>query len=570
MSVSVRLRCHLLGLVVVNHDRAPPIPRRAQKDLRQPRKTLDEQHPASFFWPRGQCHPTGVNFGPAIAPRASDHWFMLRLLCPCFLRPLVAAPPGRRSASRCTGNLSLTVAFAAALGCEDPTGFAPPTAPNSEASSSRVAVVPSRRFQTLEGFGASIAWYGDVLLTHPAKGEIFALIFQQLGLDILRFRNRYQRSTEAVDLNQERAILAGATASLGRAPRVVLTSWSPPAELKASGAENCTGGDDATCTLRRVNGEFDYAGFAAYWSDSLEYYAGYGIVPDFISLQNEPDFVPTSWEGCRFNPTEDSAYPSYARALQLVSERQNASSVRPVLLGPETLGVHYGRAARYLEALDRNLLYGAAHHLYEQGSDGVWDWRTPGPDSYLGPMSSVPAAAGWLPIFQTEFQTDEDQSIEGGFETAWLIHNSLEQEGTAAFLYWDLVWRTQRATDHGLVSLSGDTFAVRDQYYALRHYSGFTDPGHVRILAESNACAIRATAFLAPDERQIIVVLLNLGSTDDAVTLDWEDFDARSSEVHRTVFRPGASERWTPLGSIADDHSVSLPSRSVATVVLRQ
>jgi O-glycosyl hydrolase len=107
-------------------------------------------------------------------------------------------------------------------------------------------VAPSQRFQTLEGFGASIAWHGDVLLRHPAKAEIFSLIFQQLGLDILRFRNRYQRSTEAVDLSQELEILAGATASLGRAPRVLLTSWSPPGSLKASGAENCTGSNDPT------------------------------------------------------------------------------------------------------------------------------------------------------------------------------------------------------------------------------------------------------------------------------------------------------------------------------------
>jgi glucuronoarabinoxylan endo-1,4-beta-xylanase len=254
----------------------------------------------------------------------------------------------------------------------------------------------------------------------------------------------------------------------------------------------------------------------------------------------------------------------------VVSERLNASSVRPALLGPETLGVHYGRAAGYLEALDRTLLYGAAHHLYEQGSDGAWDWRTPGPDSYLAPMTGLPAAAGGLPIFQTEFQTDADRGVDGGFETAWLIHNSLEKEGVAAFLYWDLVWRTERATDHGLVSLDGDTFVVRDQYYALRHYAAFTDPGYLRVQADSSACAIRATAWLGPDEQELTIVLLNLGPADEDVTVEWEGFLEARSEVYRTVFRPGASERWQPLGSVTADHLVSLPSRSVATIVLGQ
>ncbi len=50
------------------------------------------------------------------------------------------------------------------------------------------------------------------------------------------------------------------------------------------------------------------------------------------------------------------------------------------------------------------------------------------------------AAATTKPLWQTEFQTDEDKGIDGGFETAWLIHLSLAEEGVVAFLYWNLVW----------------------------------------------------------------------------------------------------------------------------------
>ena len=66
-----------------------------------------------------------------------------------------------------------------------------------------------------------------------------------------------------------------------------------------------------------------------------------------------------------------------------------------------------------------DLVVGIAHHLYEKGSDNIWDWKEPGPDSFLAPMQAA-AQVTDKPLFQTEFQTDEDHGYLGGFETAWL------------------------------------------------------------------------------------------------------------------------------------------------------
>ena len=62
----------------------------------------------------------------------------------------------------------------------------------------------------------------------------------------------------------------------------------------------------AGCTLAKVNGGYNYAGFAQYWYDSLNAYAALGVRPDFISLQNEPDFTPNGYGGCRFDPAEQA------------------------------------------------------------------------------------------------------------------------------------------------------------------------------------------------------------------------------------------------------------------------
>ena len=447
------------------------------------------------------------------------------------------------------------------LACADST-----REPATEPRPQGVFVDASVTYQTLEGFGASVAWYQGALVNHPLKDEIYEHIFAELGLDILRFRNRYQRTdADDRDLSPEVEIIQRATDSLGRAPKVLLTSWSPPGAVKASGAEHCDSNDPTdTCTLRRVDGEFAYGEFAAYWYDSLHHYAEQGIVPDYVSIQNEPDFHPPGWEGCQFQPAETDNLPGYDRALAEVHARVSELSSPPALLGPETLGIHYNKVAEYLGPLDTTLLGGIAHHLYETGGDGVPDWRQPGPDSYLAQMRSTGNLVSDLSLFQTEFSTAEDSFIEGGLETAWLIHSSMAEEGTAAFLYWDLVWGYG-----GLVSLQGEEYTIRDQYYSVRHFARFTDPGWLRVDASSSLRDLKVSAYVSPERDQLTVVLVNTASAEVSLPLDLGGADLTSAELYRTIFDPGASQTWEQLDGLPEDGSLAMPSRSVITLVAR-
>jgi glucuronoarabinoxylan endo-1,4-beta-xylanase len=419
------------------------------------------------------------------------------------------------------------------------------------------------KYQTLEGFGASTAWYQGTLVRHTRKAEIYQLIFGDLGLDILRFRNRFQRSKpDDNDLAEEAEILQRATQSLGRRPKLMLCSWSPPGSLKANAQEDCAG--NADCTLRKIGGRFVYAEFADYWYDSVQRYAALGMLPDYVSIQNEPSFLPPSWEGCKFEPRETEDYPGYDRALRAVHQRLSQLPAPPRLVGPEVLGVHWERPQKYVGAMNLELVFAVAHHLYERGNDNVWDWREPGPDSYSDEMRATAQLVGGRPLFQTEFQTDEDEGIEGGLETAWLIHNSLVEEGVAAWLYWDLVW----VKGSGLVTMIGNRYRVRDQYYSLRHYARFTDPGYVRVGAAASSADVRASAYLAPDGRRLTVVVLNVGRQYQHATLLLPEQRGSASKVFRTVYRPGKSETWVSLGSLPPNRTVVLPPRSIATVAL--
>ncbi len=441
------------------------------------------------------------------------------------------------------------------------------TGTGNQDGSVTVEISLSDRHQTLEGFGASLAWYQEMLVAHAKKTELYGLLFKDLGLDVLRFRNRFGRTGESSSLAPEMEVLDAATASLGHAPKLLLTSWSPPAAIKANNDDDCSSADTAakTCTLRKVNGQFDYAGFADYWAGSLDAYAAAGIRPTWISIQNEPDFSPTGWEGCVFDPTETAAYPGYDRALAAVDARLAGGTQRPAMLGPETLGIHYGKVQGYLAALDTRLIAGIAHHIYELGNDGIWDWKTPGPDSFADEMFGVQLAAGGKPTFQTEFNTDDDGGNTGGFETAWLVHNALVEESASAFLYWELVWPPVAGVDKGLVTLDGATYRVRDQYYSMKHFAYYTDPGYVRVGATSNLPDIRASAFRSPDDKRLVVVLLNVGSKPTLVKIASGGFTATAAHVVISAYEaPGAM--WMDAGALPAG-GVNLPSRSVATVV---
>ena len=114
----------------------------------------------------------------------------------------------------------------------------------------------------------------------------------------------------------------------------------------------------------------------------------------------------------------------------------------------------------------------------------------------------------------------------------------------------------------------------RDQYYSLKHYARFTDPGDVRIGATDRLGGrfVSRRSCLRPRNR-ITVVLLNAGANPAAVRVDRGGFAVAHSETYRTTFRttyrPGQSEVWMDLGEVATASAVPLPSRSVATVVFR-
>lgn len=430
----------------------------------------------------------------------------------------------------------------------------------------RVTVDLGARHQTLVGFGASMAYADDTIVAHPKKRALYDLLFAESGFDMLRLRNRYE-SPSGAELRAAREIVTAAAERLGRMPLLFMTSGTPPAALKANGSRTCAG-DDATCTLRALpDGRFDYAGFAAHWRASLEAYADGGISPDYLSIQNNPNWVPPADgrnEACRFLPEEgratvtvggmatEVAYPGYSEALSAVRGAIGDMPVMPRLGAPEVSGLR--AVGDYLPLLEASAFDAFALHLYGQSAAAV-DLAT------LEAVRDLAKQHG-RPVFQTEMQA-------GGIETAVLIHHALTAGGASAYLQNDIVAMTPETSDVSLVKFTDDGFAPQGPYYALSHYAKSTDPGWVRVDAASDAADLLATAWFAPDERALTVVLVNPGAEglDAVVALpDALRYRVVRSEVTRTVFE--GSERAAAHGELPVSGGVRLPPGSILTIAL--
>ncbi|MES2460170.1 MAG: glycoside hydrolase family 30 beta sandwich domain-containing protein [Armatimonadota bacterium] len=445
----------------------------------------------------------------------------------------------------------------------------------------RATIDAGKTHQTIEGFGAATAYYQNWIAEHPNKKALYDTFFKGLNLSILRLQNVY-RPTKGADFAKNDAdIVRGAQASLGKPIRILMSSWSPPADLKSTGQEKGGG------TLARENGAYVYDKFAGYWADSLGAYKKIGVTPTWVSIQNEPDWK-ADWETCLFQPSETkddkgAEFAGYDRALDAVYRRfRTIPGGAPKLLGPETLGIGGQKVQNYLGAKDSapaRQVAGVAYHLYYGGDHQAPDTFIP---TLRGVRDAYPNKTRWM----TEFGRSD------GFQTAWVIHNTLAEGDAAAYVYWAGIWPGKDT----LINIDNPAnpkatwklpngFQPTDRYYGLKHYSNFVSPGYKRVTAGTSDPAIKMSAYLSPDKSRLVAVALNTSTTVAAkLSLTMRGFTGTSSAIYRSVLPPppvtptegekvgvsGPGERFRSLGRLPKGNTVTLPPHSIVTIVLRK
>lgn len=433
-------------------------------------------------------------------------------------------------------------------------------------ASSVVEIDIATRYQALVGFGAGIGFTEDLIADHPAGDELYDVLFAESGLDALRIRNRYDGSN-ADDLQVLAEIVAAASERLERTPALFLSQGSPPPALKANGSRDCAGNPD-TCTLVQTAPDvFDYAGFANHWRTSLDAYAAAGVHFDYLGIQNHPNFLPPAdagGEACRFLPQEGTELVAIDGAeveVRLAGYLEAHTAVQaaladfpnpPVITAPDTTGV--GTVAEYLGPISSTAIAALSIHLYGMDAQAVDTAQLEGIRTLAADLEA--------PVLQTELRYPLR-------DTAILLHHALTDAGASSYLQNDLIAKNDEEEAVALVRLTEDGYEKLPLYDVFGHYARSTDPGFVRVDVQVEDPALLASAWLAPDESALTVVLFN--PTDGEL---WPRVPIPAalaevltqSVVTRSVF--DGVERSANLGPLPSDGSVRLPPGAMATVAL--
>ena len=433
--------------------------------------------------------------------------------------------------------------------------------------------------QPMLGFGGSQTFNGDLLHDFPGRDKVYEALFQDLKLDFYRLRNFHDYADQQARFDALIQDFARGALKYGRgkgrgakAPvRTMFTAWSPPARLKSnnlvSGRSDGTEKGLENATLKsNADGSYVYDEYARWWLESVQQFKKLsGAYPDYISLQNELD-LSVSYEGCRFLPTEGKTREGYSlagydKALAAVADliRKTLGRSAPKITGPEPFTIQLdgsgkGRVQSYVTPDVLAHLDALTFHIYGSGAEKAD--QTP----FHNALKAQRAAFPKTPLMQTEF-------LEGDtfIKLATQIHDTLVVGEASAYFIW-MASRSFHTPSWGMVYFDPNTGVIerRERFYAMKHYSAFIGEGWSRVEAECADSDIRLSAFVQPQQKQAVAVLLNPTDKEKKVALT-PPLGYNSSEIFRSS-QGEDGERWRPLGKQPTDSLVTLPKRSLATV----
>ena len=436
---------------------------------------------------------------------------------------------------------------------------APPTPPVDEGIT--ITVNPIDVKQEMVGFGGALTWYCNWVTNNNDKETIADLMFDDLGIDIIRFKNWYYPSNYPVnkstadmpDVDNDYAKSHwDATNELyelakERNPKIkiLLSSWGPPTVLKSNSKLQ-------EGTLKKDGSGFMYDAFADYWVDVLD---NVPFNPDYISIQNEPTFITSGWTTSQWAINETASLPGYNTAFNKVYDKIKNRTHVPVMVGPESQDVPtFVSFANVLKDNPNCSMY--AFHPYNINS---------GTAAATVTSSLKSVGAFTKPNLMTEFS----DNLTDWYTTALFIHKSLVEANTSGYVYWKLSWNTPASgTDAGMISMnsasSTSDYEVTPYYYLIKHFSKHIDAGHHRVAATSTNESIYTSAFISPDNSKLTLVIINNNATTEEIKVKVTGKTSTGLNVFQS--KSGTYYKTIVVNSPAD--AISLPSKSVTTVVL--
>jgi O-glycosyl hydrolase len=397
--------------------------------------------------------------------------------------------------------------------------------------------------QTIRGFGASDAWYSQMAAARISK--LYGTDSSDLGLSIMRVRiapTTWNSAAKTADTSAWTAELANAKAAQDLGATIFATPWTPPASMK-------TNNDSRKSKLYSGNlATSSYADYASYLNAYINYAAAKSVSLYAISMQNEPDWDPQTYESCLWTADQMASWAASYGAAAV-----NGSSVK--LMMPESF---YFSAAMSDAAL--NNATAAANisiiggHLY--GSDPYYPthaknagkelWMT---EHYLDSTAKTSSATAW--------KTNLADAIAAASE----IHTAMAVGQYNAYVWWWLV-NSNDNQPTGLIDSSNNPtyFGI-----GMEHFSRFVRPGYVRYAATAQPVSgVYFSAYAGNGHHVIVVVNSNTTAVDLPIQI------SNATLTSLTPYQTSASSTFAQLNAVSvsgNKFTASVPAQSITTYV---
>ncbi|HEX3043327.1 MAG TPA: glycoside hydrolase [Bacillota bacterium] len=450
-------------------------------------------------------------------------------------------------------------------------------------SAATITIDPATQYQTIEGWGTSLCWWGNVVGKYPdtPRNAINDLIFSSsgLGFNIVRYNigggenpshehmraggemEGFEPSSGTWNWNADAGQRKILSESVSRGVNIVEAfSNSPPYWMTNS---SCASGASSSSSNNLQDSQ--YTAFATYLTEVTKHFRdSWGIT--FRTLEPLNESVSSYWgangsqEGCHFDRAKQNQIIKEVGA-QLASKGLTGTKVgapdESVLEDTITSYNSYDSTAKgYISQINAHT-YGGSNRI------GVRDLaRSAGKKLW---MSEVDNGGG---------VAHNHNDIKPGLWLANAIKNDLINMQPIAWIFWQAVENEQNMapgrenSNWGLIHSDfengGSNYYITKKYYVMGNYSKFIRPGYKMIGCNDS----RAVAAYDQTGGKLAIVYTNDTTGAISNTIDLSRFGTVSGSA--TVYRTSGSENLAQSNASITNKllTVSAPANSVTTYVI--
>ncbi|HEV3142781.1 MAG TPA: glycoside hydrolase family 30 beta sandwich domain-containing protein [Gemmataceae bacterium] len=441
----------------------------------------------------------------------------------------------------------------------------------------QITVQPARVRQVFDGLGAGVIFYEGHITSLAARNknaqqeQLYDDMFTRVPTRYLMLMIRethepqndnadpYTPNFDEKNFAYCRETIQIARAALKRRPDIQLCAelLTPPPWMKTNNAAG--GGGEARATLKDglelELGEYLWA-FLAHMKKN-------GVPIQYLSIANEPDWPHTQPGYFLSSERYAAVFKTVAKYLDTMAAKY-PDVPRPKLIAPNTISVPVA-ARDYLP----RLLKTAGKYVDVIGTHDY--------DPRAARWAALRKLAGNRPLWMTEWSARTKDPSPGMINSALAYGVAMHDAftgGANVFMAYDWVY-PPRDSGEALIHVNwGNSYTLTKPYHLFRQWAEPLKPGmHVveTTVSRRAAAAIQATAFLAADDRSLVVHIVNSRDDDAPITLKLTGKFATATTAART--RTSADEdavALTPLKGPGGTFSDTLPARSMVTYRVEQ